>query len=397
MDTSNPSLGFGKDVDGGGAATMATTVANVSDLTTQLQNLGDSNGPTVIELTAASGLLTTYDFRMSTPKKFTIRAKNLTIRAQTNARIIVQNIGLILDLARADNILIQGLAFRSDGTGEADGILFDGTNSSSEVTNRIRITQCSFDGFRDIAIESRSYKSRLLATIDHCLFFDSDPGKPLEPLTADGYRPFANRGAVDITSVIDSKKNRLKGNSFVTVANNVFVDVWRRSPRVAFPGNFGHIYNNLLYRWGFGNTENKKSNGTDTWNGMSVGNEAVALIQANRFIPWNLKLAETIQIDLGTTVDIGFPALDLFKPDRTNRFDSPDGTENPAGGPPRPKKGFPDIDVNSIYNRAGLARSQPDVTAKDQVNWLALAKAAGSSVDKADDPEDPRKDLLLLL
>ena len=63
--------------------------------------------------------------------------------------------------------------------------------------------------------------------------------------------------AIDIASVImdDAANTRLTGNSAVTIAFNVFEDVWRRSPRIAQTGNFGHVFNNLLYHWGFGNND----------------------------------------------------------------------------------------------------------------------------------------------
>lgn len=314
--TSDQAIGFGKAVTGGGA-TEATSVADRAGLATMLDGLGNSDGPTVIELQAG-----TYDFRPAnvTKKKFTLRAKQLTIRAQPGARVVLKNLQLVLDLGRADNILIQDLAFYSDGNDGEDAILFDGEKGSRKLTSRVRVTRCSFDGYKDIAIDSHSHQTLLLATIDHCLFFDSRPGMPLSPLRPDGNRmvfPFVDRGAVNIASVVLKSGKRTEGNSLVTVAFNVFVNVWRRCPRVAFQGNFGDIFNNIVYHWGAGNGDDSHENGTDTWNGMSVGNQGTAVIQANRFIPGEVtvvtenkseqqtRTGKTIRLDSNPIVDIG--------------------------------------------------------------------------------------------
>jgi hypothetical protein len=335
LTTSDQAFGFGKAVMGGGD--LPASVKSVSDragLAAELNRLGNSNGPTVIELQAG-----TYDFSpRAAAKSFTIRAKKLTIRAKKGNRVVLKNLQLLLDLERADDILIQDLAFYSDGTGPEDAILFDGTNGSRDTTSRVRITHCSFDGYKDIAIDSHSHRTLLLATIDRCLFFDSKPGMPDGPLMPDGsgkmFRPFVNRGAINIASVVLDSGERTDGNSLVTVAFNVFVNVWRRNPRVGFPGNFGDIFNNLVYHWGSGNGENEENNGTDTWNGMAVGNQGTAVIQANRFIPGSvpegtntdktvLRTGETVHLDNNPFVDIGtssgFP----------NQFDN--GAQVPTG------------------------------------------------------------------
>lgn len=341
--TSDQALGFGKEVMGGGGA-MPLKVQDREALASRLNELSASDGPNVIELSAG-----TYNFSGTavTQREFTIRARRLTIRAEEGKRVVLKNLQLKLDLERADDILIQDLAFYSDGTGPEDAILLDGTKGSKDSTSRVRITHCSFDGYKDIAIDSHSHETALLATIDRCLFFDSRPGDPCDPLRRDGkrmVRPFVDRGAINISSVVDESRPvkkgeelpRTQGNSLVTVAFNVFVNVWRRCPRVAFPGNFGDIFNNLVYHWGAGNGENDKSNGTDTWNGMSVGNQGAAVIQANRFIPGLvpdgtsttktvLRTDKTVQLDIDPD-----PIVDIGKGSFTNQFDNgamaPNGT-----------------------------------------------------------------------
>jgi hypothetical protein len=246
----------------------------------------------------------------------------------------------------------------------------------------VRITHCAFQGYFDIAIDSHSYRSKLLATIDHCLFFDSQPGEPKAPLTKkENFFPFANRGAINISSYIDERtKQRKQGNSFVTVAFNVFVDVWRRCPRVGFPGNFGHVYNNLVYRWGVGNKDIPAINGADTWNGMEVGNEGAALIQANRFIPWADKLGRAIQTDDPTHV-IGtapFP----------NEFDN--SAEALSGGTVATA-----TEVTKLYT--DLKLTEPTVQATGVVDWSDIGKQAGPRLSQPDtqSPEEISRQAVL--
>jgi hypothetical protein len=354
MNASDSAFGFGKDVEGGG---QTPTMSVVSDegLVKALKDLGDSDGPTVIGLKPGS-----YSF---TKKEISIRARRLTLRPEpgSSVPIILQNASLKLDLERADDILIQDLFFYSDGEigHPKDGILLDGDQGSRDSRSRVRITHCYFDGYRDMAIESRSHQSRLLATIDHCLFYDRNPGKG----------DFFNRGALNIASAIDEsgdtpppgqEKPRKEGNSFVTVAFNVFVDIWRRSPRVGFPGNFGHVFNNLVYRWGFNNETN------DTWRGMPVGNGGEALIEANRFIPWKEKLERAIQADDPERVDIGSGEL-------LNEFDKAEGTQDRAVVPTGT---FASFNAKKIYKLQGIAN--PDVSPTNTANlWQDIVRAAG--------------------
>jgi pectate lyase len=379
--TSDAAFGFGQNVTGGGAASEKT-ITTRQQLIDELTLLGSStvNGPTVLTLTEGD-----YEFRGERTRTFEIGAQNLTLRAAAGQRVELKNLGLSLDLASIDNILIQNLAFHSDGdVGPEDGILFDGTNSSSGFTNRVRITRCTFDGYKDIAIEMRSHRSLVLATIDHCHFVDRHPGaRP----------PFVDRGAIDIASVImdDEAKTRLPGNSAVTVAFNLFEDVWRRSPRVAQTGNFGHVFNNLLYRWGFGNNQNE----IGSWNGVSIGNEpylrgeTAAAVHANRFIPWADKATgpaarHAFEHDTNTRVNIGGQPY-------PNRFDKPDGTpdtNSPLAPQPDRQNHFPAaVQVRDRYRSLSPSLTPPAVTPADQVPWQTVIDQAGTLVP---DPRYPR-------
>jgi hypothetical protein len=283
---------------------------------------------------------------------------------------VLQNFGLILSLKSIDNILIQDLLFPSDGTatGPRDAIDLDAeelpkpssgmpptptTTTQSTVEAHVRITHCSFDGYFDVSVDSRSYAGapRLLATVHQRLFFDADPGSPT---TEDdqGVLAFTNRGAINFGSLEDPNATganppQLVGNARVTIAYNVFVNVWRRCPRIA-NGNFGHIYNNFLYQWGFGfnrklnGVDLKGTKGTNTWRGMEVGGgngvvggttNGTALIEANRFIPWDKKdeLADAIKIHPNTVVDIG-----LASGGHPNEFDQPNGRPSTAAFPTSP-------------------------------------------------------------
>jgi pectate lyase len=374
--TNDGPVGFGQQVNGGLGARggNSATVRNKQQLRTALLNLSAAPPPEapvrrveIIIFPAATG--DDYDFKNEDIRAFTIREQNVTLRGNPGQRVELKNIGLVLDLASIDNILIQNLAFSSDGSKGVpkDGILFDGENSSAGFTNRVRITHCSFDGYLDQAIEIRSSLSKLLATIDRCYFVDSHPGaRP----------PFVKRGAINIASDID-EGTRVTGNSFVTVAYNYFENIWRRNPRAAADGTRVHIFNNLLYQWGFGN----KSKDKTTWNGIEIEtleqlegrtttpeNAVTASIQANRFIPWVDKESKAIDIDTGTIVDIGPTSL-------ANRFDNPSGVEN-AEGPLKPTGTFTSFDLSKWYTDMGLMA--PDVIAPGSVGWAALAGSAGA-------------------
>lgn len=384
LTTSDAAFGFGQGVTGGAVdknqrqpgGLSALTVNNKASLKAALQGLTvQSVLPTTIILSPG-----VYDFTGETQNTFTISAKNVTLQSQrgTNGVAQLKNFGLVLDLASIDNILIQNLAFHSDGTAlPNDAILFDGENateSSSSLTNKVRITHCTFDGYKDEAIEIRTRYSRLLATIDHCYFFDSQPGQGV----------FKDRGAINIASVILSGGTRTTANSFVTVAFNYFENVWRRSPRAAAGGTHAHVFNNLLYRWGY------QANGLTTegsWNGMEVGalddqqsptQVAEAVIQANRFIPWVDKQNKAISHDAGTQVNIGQTT------NLVNRFDKPNGTSGNATLDPG--DGFQSINVNNWYTSVNI--QAPTVKATKKVDWVNLARSAGTFVRPANSIPD---------
>ncbi len=381
--TGNAAFGFGQGVTGGARRIedqgikgpgreqeKQIVVNNLQDLRRTLAALASPGTRKTVVLLAAGN----YDLG---GQELTIAASNLSFQPLSTDPVTLKNLSLKLDLASIDNILIRGLAFRSDGNPPNDGILFDGTNSTSGVTNRVRITRCTFDGYQDEPIEIRSYKSLLLATIDHCYFFDNNPGRGDK---------FYNRGAINIASVIQESEGegdatRTSANSFVTVAYNYFENVWRRSPRAAADGSHAHVFNNLLYRWGY---QQDVVTDRPSWNGMSTEldphqeNQApvTAVIQANRFIPWDQKQSKAIDLDAGTQVDIG-KSTDL-----SNRFDAPDGTSGNTALEPSGE--FPDIDVNAWYtglkgpDGVSLGLLAPDVMSTKDVDWAVLARNAGN-------------------
>jgi pectate lyase len=354
------------------------TATDVATLKPHLEALADATRTQVTVLTLGAN---TYDFTSEAVQKYTIRAKNVKIKAAPDARVVLKNLGLLLELDSIDNILIQDILFRSDGMRATPHDAIDmtaikptGPTTSvprSDLQAHVRITHCSFDGYFDICVDSRSYAGapQLRATIDQCLFFDANPGKPTTPFPGDTILPFTNRGAINFGSLEDPSNPggpQLVGNALVTVAYNVFVNIWRRCPRVS-TANFGHIYNNFLYQWGFGNEPGSSSNGTNTWRGMEIGGgdgvvsggiDGTALIQANRFIPWVKKkdVADAIEINGNTMVELG-PAL--------NEFDNPNGTVSnstfPAG--------------MTLTDTRGIDRTA--VTVPDADGWKAIIKQSG--------------------
>ena len=346
LPTSDAGFGFGQDVTGGGSS-QETVISNKDQLRNALRNLGPGTSLANVVLTLNDA---DYDFKGETEREFRISAKNLTIRSGFGQRVTLKNLGLVLDLVRIDNILIKGLAFHSDGDAEPnDAILFDAEGQTEvdagNLRSDVRITRCTFDGYKDQAIEIRTRFSALLATIDNCYFFDSNPGQG----------DFVNRGAINVASVIREDGRRTTANSFVTVAYNYFENVWRRSPRAASDGTRVHAFNNLLYRWGFqkdGFTE------TPSWNGMPTelnfhkanGDAVTAVIQANRFIPWAAKQNKAIDPDAGTQVDIG-KSTSL-----ANRFDMPNGKTGNTDLEKTVTKGnkFKTISVSDWYTNLGL-------------------------------------------
>jgi Pectate lyase len=366
-----PAFGFGKDVTGGGNATV-TRVKNGSQLATQLTSLNGattSTTPTVIELRTG-----TYDFG-DNGQSFPINAKNLTIRG-TNG-VMVRNLNLKLDPTNVDNILIQDIVFQSSGK---DNVARDAIDlqtpqpaatdtepaTATSTTSSVRISHCTFSGYYDIAIDIATRRDRpgVLATIDHCLFVDNNPGENTAGNT------FVNRGAINVAGS-RTGNIRLRGHAQVTIANNVFVKIWRRTPRVV-EGTFAHIFNNVLYRWGIGNRTD------DTWGGMEIGGgdgetsgqpNGTALIQANRTIPWKKKTDIDKEIEIGgnAIVDLNSASGAAFP----NRFDDDKGRK--LASPTLPKA--PTAGFTTVTLPAAAGTQMP--VAFGNVNWKQLVKNAG--------------------
>ncbi|MFP5246846.1 MAG: hypothetical protein ACLGH0_09135 [Thermoanaerobaculia bacterium] len=395
MDTStNPldsAFGFGAFTPVTTPPVVVKTITNKTQLKAALDAAAGIFPPTntVLRLSASDD----YDFRNEALQTFIIRAKNVTIEAAPGQRVVLKNFGLLLALDGIDNILIQDLVFHSDGDADnaRDAIkLFASERPApppgtppltTQNTNAgsVRITHCSFDGYFDISIDSRSsaVSRRLLVTIDQCLFFDARPGRP--KAVGNAVPEFVNRGAINFGSLenpADRGGPQLVGNAYATVAANVFVDVWRRCPRVA-TGNFGHVYNNLVFRWGNGNFEDDEANKTNTWLGMAVGGgsgvvgtgvpNGTALIEANRFIPVKDKkaLEKTIEINPNTKISLGSNA---------NEFDSLDGT-NRNKTLTVPAANSAAIDIATVYSNVN--RTAPTVAVPTAAEWLTIVARAG--------------------
>jgi hypothetical protein len=400
-------FGFGAQATGAPQGTIITEPKTADQLRGVLQSLSVSGTPPrPFFVSIAAG---TYDFGGS---EFVIRTRRLTFQADPNARVVLKNITLRIDLASIDRVLIRGLVFQSDRETSSDAIRLrpadDATPPATPPTTKanVRIANCSFDGYKDIAIDCRSASTfpQLLATIDHCFFFDSDPGQPDTPIVKDKL-PFVDRGAINFGSLETPRSpnedpnttNRPQqpNNARVTIAQNAFFKVWRRSPRIA-NGNFGHIFNNVVYRWGFGNDDDPPKHGSNTWRGIEIGGgdgvtgggkDGSALIEANRFIPWKKKkeLADTITVNANTVVDIGMTPSKDQPPlmNQPNRFDDPDGNARTVTFP-TPPQGFSFIG-ESVYT--DVDREKPPVTPATTANWVAIVQGAGPGEPRG--PESP--------
>jgi len=330
-----------------------------------------------------------YDLGNAT---FPIYRRGVTIRAAAGASVVLKNVQLQIDLDSADDVLIQDIAFRSDGAFTQDGkpanprdaIVIGSlgatrTSPDPRTSVRVRITHCAFNGYFDIAIDSSSSRSqpRIAATIDHCLFFDDNPGQPLSPIVQ-GKFPFANRGAINISG--------RPGGALFTIANNVFINVWRRCPRVA-DRNRTFVYNNLLFRWGIGNDDPGEANGVNEWFAIATDDGGKAAIYGNRFIPYSEKTAarKTISIGPDTVADLGEPELPGIS-DNTNEFDGA------GGGAPAsdymPPTSSDHLDLSGWYQDAGLG-APPTALLKGNVQWTQLVLDAGpASFSRADVKSD---------
>jgi hypothetical protein len=363
------SFGFAQSVTGGGNA-VPKPVNNAEELRKALAQL-KPDGPTVIEIVAGKDK-NAYDFGSGaggTKQTIEVKARNLTLRP--SGAPVLKNVRLSLDCNVSDNILISDLVFRSEGAadGARDAIdIVASKQGEANKVSRVRITHCSFNGYYDIAVDfnTDSEGPKVLATIDHCFFYDDVPGE-LGP----GKAPFKNRGSINI-----SAKDAPLGNAFVTVANNVYIDVWRRQPRVAREC-FAHIYNNLLYRWGFTNKPREEGE----WRGMEVGGgkervmntvDGTALIQANRFIPWVERLGDDRELLIHKQAHVDLAGATPLP----NRFDNEKGKEvsSPITVPSdlsvtlQLDRFYKDVDENFVV---------PAVTAKDKVAWGNVLREAG--------------------
>jgi hypothetical protein len=376
-------FGFGQGVTGGSAAAAPTRVKNAAELRTALEALTPDSPPTIIELVGVPPNENAFDFGSGIGKRQAVklRARGLTLRPFGG--VVLKNFRLAVDCDVSDNILITGLSFHSDGAadGARDAIDLDSNGGAANAppSSRVRITRCSFDGYFDIAIDVKTAPAspRLLVTIDHCLFFDSRPGlygpkgRKKEPAT------FVNRGAINFAT--DKEKGVKDANAFVTIANNAFIDVWRRSPRIA-RGTRAHVFNNILFRWGITDPNSPEPN-NGTWRGMEVGggenanptDDGTVLIQANRFIPWSEKPQTEPEIKIHPNTHVDLRGV----PPRLNVFDTSEGKPVADGEPVPtvPEDRRTRIDTDAFYRDLNL--EPPQVVAMARVGWLALVREAG--------------------
>ncbi|HKO58168.1 MAG TPA: hypothetical protein VJ276_20035 [Thermoanaerobaculia bacterium] len=402
-------FGFGAQATGAPQGTIITEPKTVDQLRQVFLSLSVSGTPPrPFFVSIAEG---DYDFGGS---EFIIRTRRLTFQANPNSRVVLKNLTLRIDLASIDRVLIRGLVFRSDRRTSSDAIRLrpadDATPTPGTTAKaNVRIANCSFDGYKDMAICCRSASTfpQLLATIDHCFFFDSDPGQPntLPQNAADDVKlPFVDRGAINFGSLetplqpgedpTTTNRAQQPNNARVTIAENAFFEVWRRTPRIA-NGNFGHIFNNVVYRWGFGNNDQPPKHGANTWRGIEIGggegvtgggDNGSALIEANRFIPWKEKkeLTDTITLNANTVVDIGVTASKDQPPlmNQPNRFDDPDGNARTVVFPP-PTQGFSGFSFIGDTRYTDVGRQKPPVTPAGTADWIAIVQGAG--------PGEPRE------
>lgn len=362
-------FGFGANVFSGGTV---VPVSNKDELRTALANADDSGTVILVK----GGENADFDFKGAAPLPVTNR--KITIRLKENSKAVLKNVLFAVALDTANDIVFEDLVFHSDGEGDPNDAITiqatappDGSAPSNDVC-RLRISHCTFDGYADIAIDTKTVvgRRRLLATIDHCLFFDARPGRD-----GSNDKPFYNRGAINIASL-----QPLHGDSFVTIANNVYIDVWRRLPRVA-GGNFVHVFNNLLYRWGYtkDNTDNRTYRGIEIGGGDEITtNNGKALIEANRFIPYEERkdVKREIAFNAGTSVTLGSGA-------NVNEFDGKGG--RPLGEnkdiPVVPDGQEGNFVASEVYNGiAGENLSAPPVKPASDVPWRKLVGQAGSRV-----------------
>jgi len=250
------------------------------------------------------------------------------------------------------------------------------------VYSHLTSVPSSFDGYFDIAIDSsvKTGRRALHGVIDHCFFFDTNAGEPDTFVTQNDkqVKIFTNRGAINISSAVHDGV----GNSLFTISHNLFINVWRRQPRVA-EGNRAHSFNNLFFRWGFGNDDDQAADGTNEWFCIATDNNAQAVIVANRFIPWIKKKdpRKTISLGPGTAADLGDPHTGTTeRPDLTNEFDDENGVAvtvdipEPGSDP----NVIQDINVETWYAELGLV---PPPFSKVRIGAFLLDDVGPSGFD----------------
>lgn len=377
MNGSDAPFGFGQNV--AISTTTPVTVTSKDQLRSTLATANTSTTGTGTVILVDGNANADFDFK---GEDLAISGQKIAIRLKPGSKAVLRNVLFSIKLDTADDILLEDLVFRSNGGGKpTDAIRILATApapapvppATGPPPCKVRITHCSFDGYSDITIDTKTLtgRPRLLATIDHCLFFDARPGQEGRNNTT-----FVDRGAINVASLQPDR-----GNGAVTIAFNVYIDVWRRLPRVG-GGNFVHVFNNLLYRWGY----TKKDSNNETWRGMEIGggdlttDNGKALIEANRFIPWKKKVDITREIAFNEGTEV-----DLSATTNPNEFDTPEGTPVAAGVtiPTVPLDQVATFTRAGVYEDVGLA--DPGAPAQaTAVDWKMLVQQAGSRVLVAD-------------
>jgi pectate lyase len=261
-------IGFGQNVTGGGQNPNRIKVTK-----------GGKSGPDTLaeaikKANDADGRETEIVIQTNidpNPDELVIRARNLTIRAESRGvegrYVINRN---LLCFKRADNIWLTDLRFDSDGKSEPrDTILIDATEGRGK--KGFWIDHCSFEAYKDLNITSHTSdledEPPLLITLSHCRFHDRDHS---------GQDSF-NHGGLTISG-FDGESQ--KTNAYATVVRNFFQNVRRRSPRTSRL-TFVHAFNNVLENWG--NGDPNADPGADQVDAMAVGNFGILAAEANAF------------------------------------------------------------------------------------------------------------------
>lgn len=212
-----------------------------------------------------------------------------------------------------------------------------------------------------------------------------------QALTSPGNVRLNNLGLIldlNVASVILPGGVRTTANSYVTVAYNYFENVWRRSPRAAADGTHVHVFNNLLYRWGY---QKDGVTSMPSWNGVAVELDphqadqpekvVMAVIQANRYIPGRTSRTRR-------SITMRARRWDIAKSTTlANRFDKPSGES--GNSILEPDGTFQTINVDAWYtgltgpDGTSLGYVAPPVKPTGEVDWIALARSAGPTMRAA--------------